>query len=448
MIGLCGSDSFSTSLDLRGRICEEHVIEPRKTIFQACLVVLTASGLQTTAAAPLPPASPNTPNRATNQPIVYSICDGRVEIKPRLKFELFLSLHVLRTAEDHHQLFIPWAERMRASLAPETLRQATNLNALVHEWQLCSLVQDYDGPDTIEGITNYLARDAKKTTARWAGQQGRGRCRQVFGVGPDQVGAWLAGFLSRYYAEGFGKEWPEQRRLIEQQAAADVRTFERLPFSIAEFLEKHTGRKFQGPTRIIFYPSSFSRPQHAYGFSEQDNKVVVYMVGDSPVGTALHELLHPLLRGWNGQNRMQKVVADLGREPLFKADVSKIRGSYGYPDGCLEELLVHSISNYLCVKAGAGSYSEAKARRQTYGAYENALYDAIFDRYDSFPVIDDFIYYALTHIRKTADSGKRQFSYEREAPAQPEKALPGRGQSDASESPESARSAMLGRAGV
>jgi len=339
--------------------------------------------------------------------VTYTICDGRIEIKPRLKYELFLSLHVLRTAEDHHQLFIPWAQRMRASLAPEALQQATNLNALVHEWHLCSLVQDFDGADTIEGLTQYL-RQARPAIAPWAGRYPE-ICRRTFGVGPEQLGDALASFLSRYYAEGFGKEWPEQQRMIEQQAALDVRTFEQLPFSIPAFMEKHTGRKFQGSTKLIFYPSSFSRPQHGYGFTEKGDKVVVYKVGTSPMGTALHELLHPLLRGWQEPERLQKAITELGQQPLFKTDVSGLRAGYDYPQGCLEELIVHAVANYLLVKAGLET--EANARRHSYGAYENALYDAIFDRYDSFPVIDDFIYYALTHIRTAEQKGRTRFAY-------------------------------------
>jgi hypothetical protein len=42
-----------------------------------------------------------------NQPIVYKVSDDRIVIKPRLKYELIISLHVLKYAEDHHELFIP-----------------------------------------------------------------------------------------------------------------------------------------------------------------------------------------------------------------------------------------------------------------------------------------------------------------------------------------------------
>jgi hypothetical protein len=359
------------------------------------------------ASAPGFPREPDSQDQPTNPPVCYSLADGRIEIKSRLKYELFLSLHVLRTAEDHHQLFIPWAQRMRASLAPETLQQATNLNAVVHEWQLCALVQDYDGPDTLAGLTNYL-HGARQAIARQPSQYVE-ICRQALGISPEQAADWLAQFLSRYYAQGFGAEWPAQRRLLEQQAARDVQAFQQLPYSITAFLEKHTGRKFQGSVKLIFYPSSFSRPQHAYGFSEKGDPVVVYKVGSSPVDTALHELLHPLLQGWHRPERVQQAVAALGRDPLFQADVGLLRGSYDYPRGCVEELLVHSVANYLSVKAGL--LSEASARRHSYGAYENALYDALFDRYDSFPVIDEFIDYALQHIRKVDSGGRAAFAY-------------------------------------
>jgi len=44
-----------------------------------------------------------------------------------------------------------------------------------------------------------------------------------------------------------------------------------------------------------------------------------------------------------------------------------------------------------CGLVKASLLSETPARRQTYGGYENALYSDIFDRYETFTMIDDFI---------------------------------------------------------
>jgi hypothetical protein len=127
------------------------------------------------------------------------------------------------------------------------------------------------------------------------------------------------------------------------------------------------------------------------------------------MGTALHELLHPLLQGWQEPERLREAIAKLGEHPLFKTDVDGLRGSYDYPKGCIEESIVHSVANHLLVKAG--SATEADARHRTCGAYESALHDAIFDRYDSFPVIDDFIQYALAHIQPAEEKNKPRFVY-------------------------------------
>ena len=64
----------------------------------------------------------------------------------RLKYELGLSLHVLATAEDHHKSFVPWAQRMRSALRPQTLQAAGTLIRPWHEWPLCNLLRAYDRP--------------------------------------------------------------------------------------------------------------------------------------------------------------------------------------------------------------------------------------------------------------------------------------------------------------
>ena len=61
--------------------------------------------------------SPTELPKATNptnivEPVIYKVSSGGIEIKPRLKYELIISLHVLKFAEDHHKLFMPWAQQM------------------------------------------------------------------------------------------------------------------------------------------------------------------------------------------------------------------------------------------------------------------------------------------------------------------------------------------------
>jgi hypothetical protein len=351
--------------------------------------------------------------RPAEEPKTYEVAEGRIEIKPRLKYELMLSLHVLRCAEDHHLLFTKWAQQMRASLKPSTLRQATNLNAVIHEWQLCSLVQNYDGPDTIKGITDHLRRDAKRECRNWA-VAWKAQVDQL-GVPPEKFGRWLADFLKRYYREGFGRTWEsEHRRLVREQAPESVQALEELPYSILEFLEKRTGRKFQGVPKLIFYPSSFSRPQHAYGFEENGCKVVVYKVAKGPaemMSSAFHELLHPLLRGWHDPERTQQAVRELGDRAQFQKETQAMRGSYGYPAGCVEEIIVHALANYLCVKAGV--FSETVARQHGYCPYEGAMYDALFDRYEEFSAVDDFIFHAITHIQTAGTPEEPKWQYQR-----------------------------------
>ena len=44
-------------------------------------------------------------------------------------------------------------------------------------------------------------------------------------------------------------------------------------------------------------------------------------------------------------------------------------------------------------------------------AYENALYDVLFDKYDSFDNVDDFIYYALSNIKVVGEGKAARFEY-------------------------------------
>jgi hypothetical protein len=334
---------------------------------------------------------------AVDEGLIYSVNNGRIEIKPRLKYELMLSLHVLRTAEDHHQLFIPWAQQMRQSLSEETLQDATFFADTFHESQLCLILANYVGEDTIEGITKYIEN----------GRCGRIKKAGFFKFGQKVGCAFTADFLRRYYTEGFGKLWEQEHKLLVQNDAEKmVKELEKLDFSITEYMEHFTGRKFDNSSKIILYPSSFSRPIHGYGFTENGTKVFLYKVNGgiiSIIGTGFHELLHLLIHGWEKPERIQKIIEKLAKEELFERTCRELKKSYGYPIGPIEEQLVHSMARYMLYKKGY--LDEKQTRSLSYGPYEDALYDVLFDKYDSFDNVDDFIYYSLSNI-KIVDKGK------------------------------------------
>jgi hypothetical protein len=349
-------------------------------------------------------------------PLVCTLGNGRIEIKPRMKYEIAISLHVLKYAEDHHKLLIRWAQQMRKDLSEETLGDATTLIENSHEWQLCSLVQEYDGPDVIEKLVAFINADKEKAITEWASKNGR-HVLENLELTPEQFPAWYADFLKRYYDEAFGKQWlSKHRELVYVDARATAKELESLEFSPTTFMEQFTGRKFAGSSKVILYPSSFSRPQHAYGFSEEGHKVTVYKIGGGKMGvlgSIFHELLHPLIRNWWEAERMKQPISELAEQPLFKTEwEQRGKGSYPFPERWLDELIVHSIATYMTHKAGL--ITEDRARRHSCAGYENALYDAIFDRYDSFENINDFIFYAITHIESVGKGPDAHFSYVKE----------------------------------
>lgn len=342
---------------------------------------------------------------------VYEVAEGRILIKPRLKYELAISLHVLKFAEDDHAIFIPWAQRMRKNLSASTLKEASVLIGNAHEWQLGSLVQDYDGPDTVENLAAFVRADKSGHIQEWASH--RGRLMETLGTTPKEFPEWYAGFLQRYYQGGFGREWEaEHKNFVYNGAKSLAEDFTSLHESPAKFMERMTGRLFPEKARLVFYPSSFSRPQHAYAFTEAGDKVVVYKVGSSSetLCDAYHELMHPLIRGWWEAQRMHGAIAELAQIPLFRRQWEQDgKGSYSYPEGWIDELIVHSVAAYLGVRAGI--LNERSARQNSYNGYEDALYDAIFDRFEKFKTIDDFIHYALTHIRMSGEGERQRFAY-------------------------------------
>jgi len=335
--------------------------------------------------------------------LIYSVSNDRIEIKPRLKYELMLSLHVLRTAEDHHQLFIPWAQQMRQSLSKKTLKDATFFADAYHESQLCLILANYIGEDTIEGITKYIEN----------GRCGRIKKPGIFNFSLKGGCAYTADFLRRYYAEGFGKLWKqEHKQLVQSDAEKMAKELENLDFSITEYMEQFTGRKFDNSSKIILYPSSFSRPIHGYGFTENGTKVFLYKVNGgiiSVVGTGFHELLHSLIDGWEKPERIRKIIDKLANEELFEKTCRELKRSYGYPVGPIEEQLVHSMARYMLYKKGY--LDEKQTRGLSYGPYEDALYDVLFDKYDSFDNVDDFIYYALSNIKIAGEGKEAHFKY-------------------------------------
>lgn len=242
---------------------EDTTTNNRKTGFWVCAAAILIVG---TAIAQSTPPEDKKNQKKSDEPIVYKISDGRIEIKPRLKYELIISLDVFYAAEDHHKLFIPWVEQMRKDLSAETLRDAITLRQNSNEWQLCTLVQDYDGPDTIEGLTEFIRVNNNKVITKWARRYGR-EAAKALGLSAEQFADWYAGFLMRYYKEGFEKQWlSEHKKLVFDDAEFVAEELKSLDFSPTKFMEDFTGRKFVGSTKIILYPSSFSRPSHAYGF--------------------------------------------------------------------------------------------------------------------------------------------------------------------------------------
>jgi hypothetical protein len=343
----------------------------------------------------------------------FELAKGHVVIKPRLQFELALSLHVLGKAEDHHQLLVPWAERMRRSLRPETLREAGLLMEHTHEWQLANLLRSYDGPDELEAIARYLEQDRDGIVSDWAARDGLAQLHRDLGIDAPRFARWYAGFLRRYWHEGFGREWLAcHAQLVADDAAVIAKELAGESESPDAFLEKLTGRRFASTGRVILFPSSFSRPQHAYGFQDGDDKLSTYRIDSGraeALGSALHELLHPLLRGWQNAPEVAPLVAKLAQSAAFRATGNEWARSYSYPDGWVEEQLVHALANFAMVRLKLADEREARAR--SYGVFEDALYDAMFRDYDHFATVDEFFLHFLRHVEERQVQGKVRYEY-------------------------------------
>lgn len=326
---------------------------------------------------------------------------GRIVVLPRLKYELGLSLHVLRYAEDHHAIFVEWATQLRSSLSDKTLADATLLIASSHEWQLGYLLQAYDGPDDIQRITEHLRGDSQGIVTQWAVKDGSGRnLASAAGVTPNQLPNWYADFLRRYWDEGFGKTWDHDHWPLIETDARRIRDELDAGPNRVEQLEKVCNKKFFQPGRIRIYPSSFSRPKHGYGFEEGGEKVVLVRVGDDVeklTGTIFHELLHSLIRGWTEREDLRPLIDDLAQSEAFRQGWEQVgRGSYQYPEGWLDELYVHAIARYALYKVGLLAKSDVPLT--SYTGYEDTLYPIIFDHFDQAGSIDAFLGLALRSI--------------------------------------------------
>jgi hypothetical protein len=301
---------------------------------------------------------------------------------------------------------------MRKDLSEKTLHEATLLIANAHEWQISTLVEEYDGVDTIDGLIKFIKKVGRKEIIERAQLD---QLLKRLELNVQEFPAWFADFIKHYYEEGFEKQWnSKHKNLGYEDAKAMADELQPIDFSLTDYMEEFTGRTFKGSDKIILYPSSFSRPQHAYGFSEEGHKVVVYQIGGSKqdaIGTAFHELLHPLIQGWWKAKRMKNPISELAEINMFKASWEKTgKGSYPYPNYWLDELVVHSVSNYMHYKAGYVSKAWVQ-QHSSYCSYEEALCDVFLDRYDAFNSIDDFLYYAITHIKVHGKGSHTTFVY-------------------------------------
>lgn len=392
-----------------------HARVLRPLFFALCLALAIAS---CTTAAPRTPR-PQDPPVAPAGTADVRTRDGRIVIRPRLKYELVISLHVLQFAHDHHDSFVPWADAMRASLSPATLADAEQLLTHAHEWGLADLLADYSGGDDIKDISAYLRADTSGRGRAFA--EAQSELCEALGVDATGFADWYADFLERYYTEAFAATWKvEHGPLVRADAARTLAALE-AEANPVEVLEARTGRNLHGPGEVVLYPSSFSRPSHGYGFEEAGHPVALYRVGGDVVevlGTIYHELLHPMVRAWTEASELRPLVSRLAASEAFRRDWEREgEGNYGYPDNWLDELFVHAISRYLLHRQGY--LPREWVPTNSYCAYEDALYDALFAAYDEAGTFDAFAAHALVSIVETGDP-QRPFAYlPGEAPVRP-----------------------------
>jgi hypothetical protein len=338
-----------------------------------------------------------------------NLAASTIEVVPHMKFELGLSLHVLAHAKDHHALFVDWAERVQQALSPQTAALAAKLIQL-HEWQLGSLLRDYTGPSAIEDIAAYVERDPSGEVLEWATKHST-EIASTLQSSPGAFGALYADFLRRYYAEGFGVTWEREHWPLILESADIMRSqLRQLDYA---FLERRSGRNFPNGTKLLLFPSSFSRPRHGYGFDQQGSKVVLYRVRDPLVeiiGTAHHELLHPLIAGWLRRLHLETQLERLAAEPAFQAQWEVHgKGNYQYPEGWLDELLVHALGLYFL--ANKGLIPRAEVANHAYCDYERAIDSALFANYTETQSVDGFIPHVLAHIVASGTGADASYRY-------------------------------------
>jgi hypothetical protein len=333
----------------------------------------------------------------------YTLAKGRIKIKPSMKYELVISLRVFKPGQNRaRRLFSTWADAMEKRLSPRTYKEVLALIGHMHEWELSHFLQEYTDEDRIEGIAAYVESDSEGQIKEWV--QNRSEVLGALNLQPDQFAAWYADFLTRYYREGFGELWESTyKKEVLDSAKRLKEELDAVPFDIMEFMEGMTQRQFTGERKIVLYPSTFSRPDSGYLFAEDGKKVVVCK-SDSDVkelaGTLFHELLHSLLSGWmTSSEEIKKLIQSQLASEVFKNEWEEAgRGEYDYPNNWFDELAVHSFGEYLTCKAGFRSKAEALGR--CYTGYMEALCCAAFSKYEEFGRIDDFLYYAIGHIRE------------------------------------------------
>jgi len=312
---------------------------------------------------------------------IFSVAEGKILFKPRLKYELILSLHALHDPS-HHKQVADWARVTRARLPADLQKDIDDLMGNRYQQQLLGQVEDLKDGDDLEEIMQCL--------------QTRGEAK-------------FSDILQRYWAQSFKADYECQyAAILRADAEQRAQELENLNFEIPEILEKWTGRKFQGDVTLVFYPSFFAAP-HSYGQSECGKRVIIYQTQSNFPGFvrgAFHELLHPLLAGWHrSSRRMKSAIKKLGKNKTFERDWGEIgRNDYCYPDTWAEENIVMALSNFLIVKAGL---QEATDTSSLYTQLQRDLYAALLNRYspEKYAIIDEFL---LDFFRKIL-SRKRIF---------------------------------------
>ena len=359
------------------------------------LIAVVASLLAFSCGAPQ--AQPETPTT--------SVTSGPLEFVVHLKYELFLSWHVLATADEedfHHEVLRDWATDLRATLLPETVADIEDLLAHVHESHFATAVAGYSGPSSIEGLIGWLSTasdDLLENPARW------------YEMELAEFRGHLVDLIQRFWDEGFGETWnSEHLPLLVADIGHAAEALDGLAESPADSIERLTGRSVPGEG-IAFYSSSFSRPNHGYMFEEPERLAVVYQadaVVEQLQSTALHELLHPTLRDggtpWHELSGVPEALDRLTGAPLFADDAAALASSYGTPWAVVDELLTATLANYFFTEVTEHTEEDVLGWGYASSTLQGALYEAAFRCYFAYGDVDRFIPFALQAIEVAGDA--------------------------------------------